>query len=361
MRTLLLLLVLGSFSLSYGQIKVVHSPDSLYFIQVAASKTYSEPELIQDQLNLSDSLGVIKVNSWYKYFIGAFETRQDAQNHMTEGEIDGYVTQYFEGEIVVKNAKEVAPIIMADSVAKEEPKVESELKKEAVVIAKDTVKIQEFIPVSEEKVIVIEKPLHVIDSVIPEVKNPRETDNFQDLRDNSSYEWVRIGEQVWMCRNLRFKTQYSIVPGTDSSQVDSYGYLYDYSDAVQVCPAGWHLPSDKEWMTLESELGIDNVELRSIGHRSTAYAGISLKSKFDWIEDGNGMDNYGLNILPAGMASKNGKTKQLNQSAHLWSSSKSMFGIWVRQLKFDSPGVQRGMSSKNAFFSVRCIRDANEQ
>ncbi len=354
-RILFTVLLLGSFWVSYGQNDLAQAPDSLYFIQVSASRTYVDPVQIQDQLKIADSLGVIKVKSWYKYFVGAFASHKDAFSHMTENKIEGYVTQYFEGEIVVNVVE--APISLPETIVKEEPKVSLDSKEKPITISADSVVTQEFIPVAEVDTLVIQELPEVIDSVVTIVKESIDSGIFQDKRDNTNYGWVRIGDQVWMTRNLKFKTPFSINPLADSSQGDSYGYLYDFRDAVQICPDGWRLPSDKDWMTLESDLGIENVELRSIGHRSTGYAGISLKSKSDWIEEGNGMDNFGLNILPAGMASKKGDKKQLNQSSHLWSSSKSMFGIWVRHLRFDSPGVLRGLSNKNSFLSIRCIKD----
>ena len=376
MRILLTVLMIGTFCLSYGQNNKVHASDSLYFIQVSASRTYVEPEIIQDQLNIIDSLGVLKVKSWYKYFVGAFESHQDAYNHMTARKIDGYVTQYFEGEIIVSLTKDEDPveesdnldtsvsinsIILSDTIVKEEQKKKLILKKDSVIIPIKSVEIEAAISESEEDSLDLQELSRPIDSVNTEVKILTESGVFLDKRDNADYEWVRIGDQVWMTRNLKFKTPFSINPVTDSSQEDSYGFLYDFRDAEQICPDGWKLPSDKDWMELESELGLENVEVRSIGHRSTGYVGISLKSKSDWVDDGNGMDNYGLNILPAGIASKKGDTKQQNRSSHLWSSSKSMFGIWIRYLKFDSPGILRGISNKNSFLSVRCIKDNLEQ
>ena len=49
-----------------------------------------------------------------------------------------------------------------------------------------------------------------------------------------------------------------------------YGYLYDWRTAQNVCPSGWHLPSDKKWTTLTKYLGGWDV------------AGIFMKSTSGW-------------------------------------------------------------------------------
>jgi uncharacterized protein (TIGR02145 family) len=50
----------------------------------------------------------------------------------------------------------------------------------------------------------------------------------------------------------------------DSSNIPTYGLLYNWYAAVDsqgICPEGWHVPSDQEWMELEKHLGMKTDEL----------------------------------------------------------------------------------------------------
>ena len=55
-----------------------------------------------------------------------------------------------------------------------------------------------------------------------------------------------------------------------SNSADKYGRLYNWETAKNVCPTGWHLPTDTEWTTLTNYLGGKEV------------AGEKLKSSTGW-------------------------------------------------------------------------------
>jgi hypothetical protein len=100
---------------------------------------------------------------------------------------------------------------------------------------------------------------------------------FIDSRDNHEYQWVKIGNQIWMAENLAYlpsvnhiKPDSTNLPhyyiygydGTNVNEAKStpnyavYGVLYDWEAALNASPVGWHLPSDAEWKQLEIDLGI---------------------------------------------------------------------------------------------------------
>lgn len=99
--------------------------------------------------------------------------------------------------------------------------------------------------------------------------------------DNNTYNTVQIGLQCWLKENLRTSryangmsialgsctsttTAYRYYPDNNSSNVPSYGYLYNWkavmgnsssswtnpSGVQGICPTGWHVPSDAEWTQL---------------------------------------------------------------------------------------------------------------
>ncbi|MCH2023611.1 MAG: hypothetical protein MK207_14130, partial [Saprospiraceae bacterium] len=89
----------------------------------------------------------------------------------------------------------------------------------------------------------------------------------QDNRDGKIYRTVTISTQRWLAENLDYNTSGSW--GNPNNPTSVYGRLYDWATANIVCPPGWHLPSDAEWIILETAIGGSNV-------------GTHLKSNSDW-------------------------------------------------------------------------------
>jgi len=114
---------------------------------------------------------------------------------------------------------------------------------------------------------------------------------FTDARDNHVYKWVGIGEQVWMAENLAYKPSSGNywAYNNDQNNITIYGYLYDWETACNVCPSGWHLPSDAEWTKLTNYLGGEEI------------AGGKLKATTGWNSPNSGADNSsGFSGLPGG-------------------------------------------------------------
>ena len=132
---------------------------------------------------------------------------------------------------------------------------------------------------------------------------------------DNTYGVVEIGDQCWFAENLR-TTVYadgSAIPevtdntawsglstgarcdyDNDASNVATYGRMYNWyaaSDAAELCPTGWHVPTDEEWTALETYVGAN-------GHSGAE--GAALKSTSGWNNSGNGTDDFGFSALPGG-------------------------------------------------------------
>ena len=175
---------------------------------------------------------------------------------------------------------------------------------------------------------------------------------FIDKRDNKTYKYVTIGNQTWMAENLAYKPasgNYWTYENKESN-VEKYGYLYDWETAIKVCPSGWHLPSNQEWKKL-----IDFIA--SEGYKGQE--GKALKSKSDWVMNGKGTDIYGFNAFPGG--SRNDSNGSFYDSGYIgcwWSSTEyASLYAYYRRLSYLSSAVSRSYSFKSIGHSVRCVKD----
>ncbi|MCQ2123607.1 MAG: hypothetical protein MJZ25_05410 [Fibrobacter sp.] len=178
-----------------------------------------------------------------------------------------------------------------------------------------------------------------------------DSEKFKDERDGKTYKIVKIGSQTWMAENLNYKTSESVCPDGKQENCESLGRLYFQKDALNACPAGWHLPS------LE--------EMDSLVHIASAFVGYKdgtarvLKTSEEW-KWWNGSNVLGFNAKPAGYYDMGGKFGGLSSVAGFWTSNR---------LRYVDGGYIMGMSGANSqanihknidttAYSVRCVKNA---
>jgi uncharacterized protein (TIGR02145 family) len=167
---------------------------------------------------------------------------------------------------------------------------------------------------------------------------------FTDSRDGKVYKKVVIGRQVWMAENLNYAAEGSKCYKNKSSNCEKYGCLYDWSTAMRACPAGWHLPIDAEWKTLENTVG--------------GSAGKKLKSTSGWNNNGNGTDEYGFSALPGGYGYSDGSFYNTGSYGSWWSATEyNASNAWYRDMYFNNEIVDRLSNYKSSLYSVRCVAD----
>ena len=191
--------------------------------------------------------------------------------------------------------------------------------------------------------------------------------SFIDERDNKHYGFVNIGEQTWMEENLAYspETGNSWFFENDSMNLKTYGRLYDWITATSdhgngtdICPVGWHLPSDEEWKALELNLRMDTVEADLVGYRISGDVGEQLKSFTGWNNDGNGNNYTGFDALPSGLSYNDGEYDAIGDNAIYWTSTPyDSTKSWNRSLLFNFDGIGRMINDNSFGFAVRCIKN----
>jgi uncharacterized protein (TIGR02145 family) len=212
--------------------------------------------------------------------------------------------------------------------------------------------------------------------------------------DGNSYNTVLIGAQCWTKENLRVRrynngtsilfdatggsggssttwqnltigahTIYANDSTATPSNLTKYGYLYNWyaakgiyttgniasTDTLNICPSGWHVPTDADWTTLTIELGGESVaggKMKSIG---TSF----------WNSPNQGaMNESGFSALPGGFRFNDGYFDAISNIAFFWSASEhDSDEAWRRSLNAISGSVSRANDSKTFGASVRCLRD----
>jgi len=155
----------------------------------------------------------------------------------------------------------------------------------------------------------------------------------------------------------------------DPANADVYGNLYNWYAVVDergVCPDGWHVPSDEEFMELEMELGMSESEAKEAGlsirgtNEGSKLAGNADLWTNDDLENNSEFGTSGFNVLPAGYRHNgNGAYNNMGNFGFFWSSTEdSSSYAWYRGLYYFSSNVNRHyLGGKQDGFSIRCLGD----
>jgi uncharacterized protein (TIGR02145 family) len=203
------------------------------------------------------------------------------------------------------------------------------------------------------------------------VCNTANTGTVSDI-DGNVYQTVHIGTQEWMAENLR-TTKYAngdmISNVTDSTQWfglttgawahynnDSqyetpYGKLYNWyavTDPRNVCPTGWHMPSEAEWTVLIDYLGGIPVVGRKLRSTGTQY----------WQTGQTPATNEsGFSALPGGYTYD---LDDMGYAGFWWSSTQDPVNAAAGEsiaIYYDDDYVEPLGYGKLYGMSVRCLKD----
>jgi uncharacterized protein (TIGR02145 family) len=189
--------------------------------------------------------------------------------------------------------------------------------------------------------------------------------------DGNVYRTVVIGSQTWMGENLKV-SRYNdgspipyVVENAEWSSLSTgawsyydhdesyngvYGKLYNWYavNTGKLCPTGWHVPSEAEWIALGNYLGGDPVAGGKLKEVGTAH----------WNAPNTGAtDEVGFTGLPGGERSDSGSFVNVKGYGYWWSTSFS--GQLIRRIRLnrDNTYVLRDFDRKRYGFSIRCLQD----
>ncbi len=189
----------------------------------------------------------------------------------------------------------------------------------------------------------------------------------------NNYDVILIGSQCWMSENLvtsRFNDGSEIPleihsaiwstltsPGycwynNDSATFGStYGAMYNWYavNAGNLCPKGWHIPTDEDWSTLITYAGGESVAGGNLKEADTTH----------WKSPNIGATNeFGFTALPGGGRSGTGSFYGEGVRGNYWSATDfDATNAWYRALYYDYTIVYRTNNDMKNGFSIRCIRD----
>jgi len=143
-----------------------------------------------------------------------------------------------------------------------------------------------------------------------------------------NYGAVLMGTHTWLAENLNYEVEGSNCYEDLDSNCVIHGRLYNWAAAMNtaICPRGWHLPSYDELSALSKS---EKIEAYGFADKASGF-GFPGGSFFD------GIDEYG----------------------GWWSASVTQDDTSsVNSLYYDGSKVYLGISNKNMFLSVRCVKD----
>ncbi len=212
---------------------------------------------------------------------------------------------------------------------------------------------------------------------------PDSTGTMMDI-DGNVYGTVKIGEQWWMSQNLRVTHYRNTDPiphvtdntlwsqlstgayceyGNDPSNVTAYGRLYNWfavDDSRNLAPAGWHVPTDEEWIQLEKFLGMSDASADSTSWRGTDEGGMLKEAgTVHWLGPNTGAtDETGFSAVPGGYRSYSSTFYNRRYfGAYFTSTPGPSIFAWYRGFYNDRATIDRSLHDRTSGIAVRCVKD----
>jgi len=236
------------------------------------------------------------------------------------------------------------------------------------------------------------------DSLVVMVSRPCPDTPFVSDFEGNLYTTVRIGNQCWMRENMRtrhYSNGDTLVNGNGMGYYDPYDttkYWFDYDDDPNVsaiygrlytwsavmngihgpnfsmiqgiCPAGWHVPTDEEWLSLENFLGWISDEAKQMEWGGTNAGGKLKEAGYEhWLYPNVGATNEsGFSALPGGAGSPMGYSFSLKYEGYWWTATPDELDpeykeIYLRMLSYGLYSIEKFSDWRGFAYSIRCLKN----
>jgi uncharacterized protein (TIGR02145 family) len=210
--------------------------------------------------------------------------------------------------------------------------------------------------------------------------------------EGNEYPTVIIGSQTWMSVNLkvtRFNDGIDIPQVTDPNTwsdltasafcwyeneemtyKDTYGALYNWyaASSDKLCPSGWHVPANDEWITLENYLIENGFNYDGSAFENKIAKALASTSGWNssYAEGAVGNTDYadkrnatGFTALPGGVRDANARMFGSIGNFGMWwtSTEDGPTTAWDRGIANSTGSLGRLNVVKSHGFSVRCLKD----
>jgi uncharacterized protein (TIGR02145 family) len=207
--------------------------------------------------------------------------------------------------------------------------------------------------------------------------------------DGNVYNTVTIGTQTWTVENLR-TTKYNdgtaipnVTNTTSWRNLTTPGYCWYNNDATtykatygalynwyavntgKLAPAGWHVPTDAEWTTLENYLIANGYNYD--GTTTGNYIAKAMAAQTNWTTYStvgtigcnlSANNRSGFSALPGGYRGVNGGFDDIGYDGGWWSATEGgASDAYGRYLFYNDSYLDRDISFKSCGLSVRLVRD----
>jgi uncharacterized protein (TIGR02145 family) len=192
-------------------------------------------------------------------------------------------------------------------------------------------------------------------------------------KEGNFYHFVKIGTQIWMVENLkttlfndssaidyvedstpwnsRITAGYCWYDNDETTYKNTFGALYNWYavGSGNLCPTGWHVPSDSEWSTLSNYLG------------GVTLSGGKLKETgvLHWkIPNAGATNETGFAALPGGYRTNTGLFENIGNYGHWWSSTPGISNVsFYRYLYYGNSSITSSFVNQKYGLSVKCLKN----
>ena len=175
------------------------------------------------------------------------------------------------------------------------------------------------------------------------------TENLKTSRFSNGDE-ITYSEQSldWQILNVAAYSYYN----HDENSKNVFGNLYNWFTTIDernVCPSGWHVPTDSEWTDLTDIYGGNGV----------AGGKMKVEDTLFWQAPNLGATNESLfSALPAGCRYDGGNFANIEKYGYWWTSTQldNQFS-WYRSAFYNSDNLVKNYTTKNTGYAIRCVKN----